>query len=81
MVVHLTCNEKVASSNLVGGLTNPKGCVIINKCEINSAVECLPSKQNVRSSNLLFRSREINSVVRVSALHAESPQFESVISH
>ena len=25
--------------------------------------------------------REINSAVRVSALHAESPQFESVISH
>ena len=34
-----------------------------DKCEINSAVECLPSKQNVRSSNLLFRSREIGAVV------------------
>ena len=34
-----------------------------DKCEINSAVECLPSKQNVRSSNLLFRSREIGAAV------------------
>ena len=28
---------------------------MITLCEINSAVECLPSKQNVSGSNPLFR--------------------------
>ena len=44
-------------------------------------VERYPSKLDVVGSSPIVRSREINSVVRVSALHAESPQFESVISH
>ena len=60
MAVHLTCNEKVASSNLVGGLTNPKGCVIINKCGVNSVVEWLPSKQFVVGSNPILRLKSLN---------------------
>lgn len=32
-------------------------------CDINSVVECLPSKQNVRSSNLLCRSSIICNII------------------
>ena len=52
-----------------------------DKCGCNSVVEWLPSKQFVVGSNPIIRSREISSAVAASVLHAESPQFESVISH
>lgn len=47
-VVHLFGKEKAAGSNPADG----SEC----KCGSSSVVELLPSKQNVASSNLVFRS-------------------------